>query len=62
MFCIRDHFFTTVGAATEIGVERHTIDRWIKSGKLEAQKVGTVVFIEKSAIKELKREREAARN
>ncbi len=52
---ISNYFFTLTGAANELDVERHTVWRWIKVGKLEAQKAGGVVFIEKSAVEELKK-------
>ncbi len=42
-----------------LSVERHTLWRWIKAGKLQAQKVGGVVFIEKKAVEAL---RKAAQN
>ena len=47
---IADHFYTLSEAATRLRVERHTIARWIKDGRLEAQKAGGVVFIGKDAV------------
>ena len=50
---ITDHFYTMSETATRLQVERHTIARWIKDGRLEAQKAGGVVFIEKDAVRAL---------
>jgi excisionase family DNA binding protein len=52
---IAAHFYTLTQAAERLGVERHTIWRWIKAGKLEAQRAGGVVFIEKEAVERLQR-------
>lgn len=53
MITIAEHFYTLTEAAARLGVERHTVWRWIKAGKLSAQKVGGVVFIEKAAVETL---------
>ena len=53
---VGEHFLTLTQAANELGLERRTIWRWIKGGKLEAQKVGNAVLIEKCLIAELKRD------
>ena len=52
---ITDHFYTMSEAAARLQVERHTIARWIKDGRLEAQKASGVVFIEKDAVRALGR-------
>ena len=52
---VNEVFFTLTEAATELDVERHTLWRWIKAGKLDAQKIGNVVLIEKRLIKNVKR-------
>ena len=59
MLLISDHFYTQTDAAQRLSVERHTLWRWIKAGKLPSQKVGGVVFIEKKAVEAL---RKAAQN
>ena len=50
---IADHFYTLNEAAAELGVVRHTVWRWIKAGKLTAQKVGGVVLIEKNLVEHM---------
>ena len=47
-------FYMLGEAARELGVNRVTIRRWIKAGKIKAQKVGPVVWIEKEAVEALK--------
>jgi excisionase family DNA binding protein len=47
MIKISDFFYTETEAAKFLGVSRITIWRWIKQGKLDAQRVGGVVFIPK---------------
>ena len=54
MIRIADRFYTLTQAAARLGVERHTVWRWIKTGKLEAQKAGGVVFIERGAVDRLR--------
>ena len=44
---ILDYFYTEGQAAELLGVNRITIWRWIKSGKFNIQRVGSVVFIPK---------------
>jgi len=51
---INSTFCTLAEAATYLDVERHTIWHWIKLGKLESQKVGVMVLIERAAIEKLK--------
>ncbi len=50
MLTITEHFYTQGEAAVIIGVERHTIARWVASGRLKAQRVGGIVFIERSEV------------
>ncbi len=55
---ITDYFFTETQAAEFLGVNRITIWRWIKSGRLNVQRFGSVVFIPKwevDLIKETKK-------
>lgn len=47
---IADMFCTLTEAARCLRVERHTVWRWIRAGKMPAQKVGGVVFIERELI------------
>jgi excisionase family DNA binding protein len=44
---ILDHFYTESQAAKELGINRITIWRWIKSGRFNIQRIGKVVFIPK---------------
>ena len=50
---ILDYFCTERQAAELLGVNRITIWRWIKAGKLNIQWVGGVVFIPKEQIDSL---------
>lgn len=52
---ILDYFYTESGAARQLGVNRITIWRWIKKGKLNIQRVGGVVFIPREEIDLLSR-------
>jgi excisionase family DNA binding protein len=58
-FSIAEHFYTLTQAAERLGVERHTVWRWIKAGRFQVQKAGGVVFIERSAIELARRHSEA---
>lgn len=51
---IADYFFTETQAAGLLGVSRITIYRWIKSGRLNIQRVGNVVFIPKWEVELIK--------
>jgi excisionase family DNA binding protein len=51
---IKEVFYTLQEAADLLGVDRNTVWRWIKKGKLHAQKAGGVVFIEKGVIEQIK--------
>ena len=50
---IAEFFYTLTESARVLGVERHTVQRWIKDGRLSAQRAGGVVFLEKSAVAKL---------
>ncbi len=50
MIDIAEHFYTLKQAAERLNVERHSVWRWIRDGKLVAQKVGGVVFIERATV------------
>ena len=54
---IGEMFYTLTEAAALLGVERHTIWRWIKDNKLSAQRAGGVVFIAKEAVENLRQQR-----
>jgi excisionase family DNA binding protein len=51
---ISEYFYTEQQAAKYLGINRITIWRWIKGGKLNIQKFGSVVFISKEEIESLK--------
>ncbi len=51
---ITDYFFTMSQTAEALDVERHTIARWIREGRIEAQKIATIWFVEKSEVERLK--------
>lgn len=46
-------FYTIQEAAAYLKVERHTVGRWIQEGRFPAEKVGTVILIERAAIEKL---------
>ena len=46
-------FYTERQASERLGVNRATVRRWIAAGKLEAQKVGGVVLIERVAVEQI---------
>ena len=50
---IRDHYLTMKQAAEARKVTRITIWRWIKAGKLPAEKVGREVLIRKQDLRRL---------
>jgi excisionase family DNA binding protein len=47
---IKDNYFTLSEAANELNVTRQTVFRWIKSGKITAEKVGRETLIEKTEV------------
>ena len=49
---IKDLYFTVSEAAEELGVTRQTIYRWIADNNISTEKIGGVVLIEKSSVKE----------
>jgi excisionase family DNA binding protein len=50
---ILDYFYTESQAAKQLSLNRITIWRWIKAGKLNIQRLGGVVFIPKEEIDSL---------
>ena len=58
---IAEQFYTLAEAANRLGVERHTVWRWIKAGRMDSQKVGGVVFIERRVVDDLIKEEERKR-
>jgi excisionase family DNA binding protein len=55
---ISDFFYTEGGAAEALGIRRETIWRWIKQGKFDVQRFGSVVFIPKDEVELVKKRRE----
>ncbi len=51
---ILDYFITESEAAEKLGVNRNTIARWSKEGKLEVQMIGRVGLIPKWQIEIMK--------
>lgn len=51
---ILDYFYTEGQGAEQLGLNRVTLWRWIKAGKLSIQRIGGVVFILKEDIDSLK--------
>lgn len=57
---IADYFYTEQQVATILGLNRITIWRWVKAGKLNIQRIGGVVLIPKWEIDLLKAKRNKA--
>jgi excisionase family DNA binding protein len=57
MIKISDFFYTETEAAEILCVNRITIWRWIKQGRFNVQRFGSVVFIPKDEVKLIKKER-----
>ncbi|MFC2001454.1 helix-turn-helix domain-containing protein [Chloroflexota bacterium] len=55
---ILDYFITESEAARKLGVNRNTIARWAREGKLEVQHVGRTGLVPKWQIEILKSGRE----
>jgi excisionase family DNA binding protein len=47
---IKDNYYTLSEAAKELDVTRQTVFRWIKDGKMPAEKMGRETLIEKSVV------------
>ncbi len=47
------HFCSTAELAKKIGVSRITVFRWIKEGKLKAERIGRNYVISEDAVKRL---------
>ena len=50
MVNVAELFCTLTEAAEQLDVNRLTIRRWINSGKLQSQRIGGVVLIERSEV------------
>ena len=49
---LKDNYFTVSEAAKEIGVTRQTISRWVREGKVPAEKIGRETLIDKTKFDE----------
>ena len=47
---IAEQFYTLQDTADRLGVSRNTIWRWVKADKLQAQKAGGVVFLDRRLV------------
>ena len=52
---VRNEYFTLGEAAKELSVSKVTIWRWINTGKIDADRIGREVLIEKSIIERKRR-------
>jgi excisionase family DNA binding protein len=52
---ISDFFYTETGVAKALGISRVTVWRWIKQGRFNVQRFGSVVFIPKDEIELVKK-------
>jgi excisionase family DNA binding protein len=50
-----DFFYKESGAADVLGINRITIWRWIKQGRFNVQRFGSVVFIPKDEVESVKK-------
>ncbi|MFC1897551.1 helix-turn-helix domain-containing protein [Chloroflexota bacterium] len=48
---LKDEYLTISQGAKELGVTRQTISRWIKEGKIPAEKIGRETIIEREALR-----------
>lgn len=48
---LSDEYFTISQAAEQVGVTRQTIARWIKEGRLTAERIGRECLIPKQLVK-----------
>jgi excisionase family DNA binding protein len=55
MLKISDFFYTEAEVARIFNVNRVTIWRWIKQGRFDVQRFGSVVFIPKDEVELIKR-------
>ena len=55
MINIADHVYTLTEAAEQLDVNRVTIRRWVRAGKLTAQRIGRVVLVDKHQVDKLKK-------
>lgn len=53
---LSEQFCTLSEAAVRLGVERHTLTRWAKTGQLPVERIGGVVLVEKGVIERLRQE------
>ena len=58
---LRDFYLTTGEAAAILQVNRLTVRRWVKAGKLWGEPVGQVTLLRKDEVHRLAAEREAFR-
>lgn len=57
MVVLKDKYFTISQATGELNVTRQTISRWIKQGKLSAERIGRETLITKKEVQRLQHER-----
>lgn len=58
---LRDFYLTTGQAAAVLQVNRLTVQRWVKSGKLWGEPVGQVTLLRRDEVQNLAAERKAFR-
>ena len=56
---IREYVYTIEETADLTGVNRSTVYRWLRAGRLPGEEIGGVVLIPRWAVEMLKAEREA---
>ncbi len=57
---IREHVYTLTEAANLLDINRATVRRWIKSGKLDAENIGGVVLLPRQQIDFMLKKRKQA--
>lgn len=50
---LRNLLMTATEAADLTGVERHTVSRWIREGKIEATRFGSVTLLVRASVEAL---------
>ena len=58
---IRDYVFTIQETADVLSVNRETVSRWLKAGRLSGESIGGAVLIPRWAVEMLRDQRQAQR-
>lgn len=62
MMMIRDYVYTIQEAAQVLGVNRETVSRWKRAGRISGENIGGVVLLPRWAVQMIRQEREAKKS